>query len=286
MKKISLIVSIVLFAVLVFGSSLFGIKSYAATKNTSPTAEEENELGALIAYRDSLIKSGASESDIAYANAAIAGQQQLIAQKQAEAAEQLAMENARKVQEAAELAKQKAQEEAIKQYEEALKKAGIKSATGVIFVGDSRFVQMHETLGETGAKYIAQNAQGYKWFSETAIPKIDACVGKGIKIVINLGVNDPGNADKYVALVNAKAAEWIKKGAKVYYATVNPVWENPYTTEEQVKMINSKLISGLKGVKIIDTHNFLMNNGYKLKDGLHYDGPTYLTIYNYIMGNL
>lgn len=280
-KLILMAMFITIFAV--FGNGVT-VYSYAATK--SVTATEEKELNELIKYRDRLIKSGGSEADIAFANSAIECQQQLIASKQAEAESAKAQETAVKAQEEAAKMAAKAQAEALKQYEAALKKAGIPMANGVILVGDSRFVQMHEAMGETGAKYFAQNAQGYKWFSETAIPNIDKCVGKGIKVVINLGVNDPGNADKYVALVNAKAAEWTAKGAKVYYATVNPVWDNPYTTEDQVKMINNKLITGLQGVKIIDTHTYLMNNGYKLRDGLHYDVPTYQAIYTYIINNL
>ena len=163
-----------------------------------------------------------------------------------------------------------------------------KSATAFpfIFVGDSRMVQMHEALGNTGVLYIAENAKGYDWFVEKAIPQIDSSCGKGSRIVINLGVNDPGNADKYVAMVNAKAAEWTAKGAKVYYALVNPVWDNPYTTEDQVVSINNKLAAGLVGVKILDTHTYLVNNGYRLIDGLHYDGPTYASLYSYILSNI
>ena len=156
----------------------------------------------------------------------------------------------------------------------------------VIFVGDSRMVQMHEALGNTGVLYIAENAKGYDWFVEKAIPQIDSSCGKGSRIVINLGVNDPGNADKYVAMVNAKASEWTAKGAKVYYALVNPVWDNPYTTEDQVVAINNKLAAGLVGVKILDTHTYLVNNGYRLIDGLHYDGPTYASLYSYILSNI
>lgn len=277
MKKTVISILVLLFALCAAVSSVSVVSAYAATKSTK--TNEEKELDALIKYRDDLIKTGASEADIAFANQAIECQQQLLANMQAAAV-------AAKAQAEASKAAAKTQEDLIKQYEAALKKAGIPLANGVILVGDSRFVQMHEAMGETGAKYFAQNAQGYKWFSETAIPNIDKCVGKGIKIVINLGVNDPGNADKYVALVNAKAAEWTAKGAKVYYATVNPVWDNPYTSEEQVKMINNKLVSGLQGVKIIDTHTYLMNNGYKLRDGLHYDVPTYQAIYTYIINNL
>ena len=160
----------------------------------------------------------------------------------------------------------------------------VKAVAGVIFVGDSRVVQMQGWVGANNCTWIAENSRGYKWFSENAIPRIDSCVGRGSKILINLGVNDPGNIQNYLALVNAKAEEWTGKGATVYYASVNPVWENPYTTEDQVKYFNAQLQSGLSGkVRFIDSHSYLESSGYGLVDGLHYTGDTYQNLYAYYM---
>lgn len=246
-------------------SSIFTLDVEARAKKKAAVTEEEQQVIDLTAYRDMLIQQGASQEEIDYANKAI----------------EIATAEAEKAKAAAEA--QKAYEAQVK----AMQKSGTKNiAYPFIFVGDSRMVQMHDALGNTGVLYIAENAKGYDWFVEKAIPQIDSACGKGSRIVINLGVNDPGNADKYVAMVNAKAAEWTAKGAKVYYATVNPVWDNPYTTEDQVISINNKLVSGLVGVKIIDTHTYLVNNGYRLIDGLHYDGPTYASLYSYILSNI
>lgn len=160
----------------------------------------------------------------------------------------------------------------------------VKNVSGVILVGDSRFVQMQENVGANSCTWIAENAKGYKWFEENAVPRIDGCVGKGSKILINLGVNDPGNHQKYLALVNAKAAEWTALGATVYYASVNPVWENPYVTEEQVEYFNSQMQSGLSAnVHWIDSHSYITSVGYKLVDGLHYNSETYQNLYAYFM---
>ena len=279
MKKFKGLIRIAAFMILVLvisTSSIFTMDVEAKAKKKAAVTEEEQHVLDLIAYRDMLIQQGASQEEIDFANKAIE-----IATAEAEAAKAAA--------EAAEAA-QKEAEKTQKAYEaqvKAMQKSGTKNvAFPFIFVGDSRMVQMHEALGNTGVLYIAESAKGYDWFVEKAIPQIDSACGKGSRIVINLGVNDPGNADKYVAMVNAKAAEWTAKGAKVYYATVNPVWENPYTTEEEVVSINNKLVSGLVGVKIIDTHTYLVNNGYKLIDGLHYDGPTYASIYSYILNSI
>lgn len=163
----------------------------------------------------------------------------------------------------------------------------VKNAAGVIMVGDSRFVQMQQSIGENSCTWIAENGKGYDWFRETAVAKIDGCVGTGSKVLINLGVNDPGHVKDYVELVNAKAAEWVGKGAQVYYASVNPVWENPYTTEEQVQYFNSQMQAGLSGdVHWIDSHSYLDGAGYKLVDGLHFDAETYQSLYAYFMGCL
>lgn len=157
---------------------------------------------------------------------------------------------------------------------------------GVIMVGDSRCVEMQTAVGGGGCSWICENGKGYKWFVETAIPRFDQYVGRGTKVVICLGVNDPGNANNYVAMVNAKAAEWAQRGATTYYVSVNPVWENPYTTQQQVDTFNQTVAPSLSGVRWIDTHSWLVTNGYRLRDGLHYDDPTYVNIFNVIMGSL
>ncbi len=156
-----------------------------------------------------------------------------------------------------------------------------KVVASTIFVGDSRFVQMHEAVGETGVTWICENSKGYKWFEENAVPRIDNLVGKGTKILINLGVNDPEHHYSYINLVNGKAAEWTQKGATVYYASVNPVWDNPYTTKEEVITFNSKVSAGLVGVHWIDSYTFLNENGYRIVDGLHYAPETSAVLYNY-----
>lgn len=160
----------------------------------------------------------------------------------------------------------------------------VENVAGVIFVGDSRFVQMKNSVGQNPCTWIAESSKGYKWFNETAVERIDNCVGNGSKIVINLGVNDPGNLQKYLTLVNAKAEEWTSKGATVYYSSVNPVSQNRFVTEEQVENFNSQLQSGLsENVHWIDSHSYLNSIGYSLVDGLHYDSETCRNLYAYYM---
>lgn len=164
--------------------------------------------------------------------------------------------------------------------------AAVTAPAGVIMVGDSRCVQMQAAVGGGGCSWVCENSKEYTWFSETAIPKFDQYVGKGTKVVINMGVNDPEHYRQYVELVNVKAAEWAQRGAKTYFVSVNPVWTNPYTEQADVDTFNANVPGMLSGVTWIDTSSWLNTNGYRLVDGLHYDDPTYVNIFNLIMGSL
>ena len=162
----------------------------------------------------------------------------------------------------------------------------VTAPAGVLIIGDSRCVQMRDVSGGGGCSWICEKAKGYTWFESNALPRADESIGKGTKVVIALGVNDVGNVNNYASLINYKAAEWAARGAKTYFVSVNPVWENPYVTEEQVQNFNATLQPQLIGVKWIDTHTYLMNNGYSMVDGMHFDDATNLKVFQLIVGSL
>ena len=157
-------------------------------------------------------------------------------------------------------------------------------AAGLVFIGDSRFVQMEEAVGENPFVWIAENSKGLDWFEEKGAPRADAVIGAGTKVLINLGVNDVRNADRYVSYFNQKAAEWTLRGAVVYYASVNPVWTNPYVTKEQVEAFNQKLRTELAPCIIwLDSYSWIQAAGMRIVDGLHYDEATYRNLYAFYM---
>ena len=162
----------------------------------------------------------------------------------------------------------------------------VTAPAGVLMIGDSRCVQMRDITGGGGCSWICQKAKGYSWFESTAIPQADEIVGKGTKVVIAMGVNDVDNVYNYANLINLKAAEWAARGAKTYFVSVNPVWENPYVTEDQVVAFNSTMASSLIGVRWIDTHSYLIANGYTMVDGMHFDDATNLRVFQAIVGSL
>ncbi len=170
--------------------------------------------------------------------------------------------------------------------EEATETAAPVEPSDVLIIGDSRSVMMKNATGGGGCSWICKIGKGYKWFESTAIPEADTMIGEGTRVVIALGVNDIGNVNKYARLVNAKAEEWAAKGAVTYFVSVNPVQNITRVTEDQVVFFNSVIQSQLVNVRWIDTHSYLMNNGYVLTDGLHFDNATSKAVFQVIMSSL
>ncbi len=158
----------------------------------------------------------------------------------------------------------------------------------IVFIGDSRFVLMEQEVnavaGSNPWAWVAEGGRGYDWFVETGLPRADAAIGTGTKVVINLGVNDVRNVEKYLTLWNQKAAEWTVRGAVVYFSSVNPVWTNPYVTQEQVEAFNLRMQTGLAPyVHWLDSYHYIQANGCRIVDGLHYDQATSLKLYDYYL---
>ncbi len=200
--------------------------------------------------------------------------------------EAAAMEAIKQQQEAAQAQQQQAAAAPQQNVQQAPAPAPAMPPAGILFIGDSRCVQMREAVGGGNSSWICENSKGYQWLVDKAIGQADECVGKGTKVVVCLGVNDTENCNKYAELINAKAAEWAGRGAKTYFVSVNPVTENPYRTEPEVENFNASIVGQLSGVRWIDTHSVLVNNGYRMVDGLHYDADTYVYIFNLIVGSL
>lgn len=194
---------------------------------------------------------------------------------------QMQTQAAAAAQEAA-LAAQKAQIEAL-----ALQQPAV--AAGVVFIGDSRMVTLKEAVeGEYGVcpvAVVAECGSRYEWFHDSAIPQADRIIGKGSKIVINMGVNDLHDADKYAKDVNFWAAVWSARGAQVYYASVNPVWANSFgMTKEKVDAFNASLRSQLIPQVIwMDSNTYLTQHGFHAYDGLHYKEDTNLILYHFYL---
>ena len=187
---------------------------------------------------------------------------------------------------------------------------GNSPASKVLFLGDSRTVQMYANktgnwttcnyssggVHEVGNDiYVAEGAQGIDWMKSTGIPVATRFFQRGTAIVILMGVNNvcwdgctDNSADKaaqmYLDYINSNASTWKKNGSSLYFVSVNPCDGAKYEKmNPTIVRFNEQMKSGLdSSVGYIDTHSYLINNGYQTTDGLHYDKETYDKIYDYI----
>lgn len=155
---------------------------------------------------------------------------------------------------------------------------------GILFIGDSRTCQMRDSTGGAGCGWVCQYGADFGWFNDTGVPTADPMIGAGTKVVICMGVNDPGSLYSYARLTNEKAAEWVARGAKVYYVSLNPV-DHPYEDKIiPIDSFNATMPGMLANVYWIDTYNVVKQGGYVLEDGIHYDAAGNINIFNMIIG--
>jgi uncharacterized protein YraI len=156
--------------------------------------------------------------------------------------------------------------------------------TPLVFVGDSRTVQMQMAVGSSDKAYIAKIGEGYSWFKNTALSEIPSYAGPGTTMIINFGVNDLANASKYINLVNSNIDAWTEAGITVYYAAVTPVGNCSSVSNAQIESFNARLQSELDPrVQWIDGYTYLSQAGFSTSDGLHYNNDTYRSLYSYYM---
>ena len=148
----------------------------------------------------------------------------------------------------------------------------------IIFVGDSRFVGMFMYV-DSDATVIAEIGKGYKWLIDTADPELRAALTDDSIVIFNLGVNDLGNAAKYVDYINNLQAEF--PNITIYYMSVNPV-EQTTVSNESIDSFNEIISNGITAT-YLDTNTYLQENGFSTTDGLHYSKETYISIYDYVV---
>ena len=68
---------------------------------------------------------------------------------------------------------------------------------------------------------ILSCGKGLDWFEEKGVQRAEAVIGTGTIVLINLGVNDVRNIDRYITFFNQKAAEWTLRGAVVYLSLIH-----------------------------------------------------------------
>ena len=134
------------------------------------------------------------------------------------------------------------------------------SADKVVWVGDSRTVGMN-LIYNNSLDVVAKSAMGYNWMIQNKSGFINR---RGYNIVVNMGVNDLYQIDKYIAFYNSLSDEFLTEN-NVYFMSVNPVDEIKQlsygynSSNSAISNFNSKIKSKLNSkIKYIDTYNYMM----------------------------
>jgi len=169
-----------------------------------------------------------------------------------------------------------------------------------IYVGDSRTFGMHQVIGDDGASWISFPGTRFDAFLNSATPLIDDMSLSGKQIIILYGINDittygaKTTFDYYNNFLKTKGQEWIKKGAKVYFANLvgvnydlcisspgTPAYSVDHTNSE-VNSFNSMMSSFPSNIKKVKINV----SGNPFYDGIHYNIETCQSVYSQINGQL
>lgn len=170
--------------------------------------------------------------------------------------------------------------------------SNIKSNGSTIYMGDSRTNGMKNTGLDSNEQVIAKDGGNYKDFlNHMAEAKNKLSGNKTYNVVLNYGVNDLGNVDKYCS----KYKEFISsvdKGNTFYIVSVNPVRRNSNltgATNSSIETFNKKIescISGITNAKYCDVYSSAnldtWEKSYIDKSDIHYTTEGYKYIYSKI----
>lgn len=156
------------------------------------------------------------------------------------------------------------------------------SNTNAMFVGDSRTVGMNKYgIIDNSYEVIAKVGEGYDYLQDNLTRILSAT---NSNIIINLGVNDLGNVNKYIGTYRA-LSNLVDSSNNIYIVSVNPVEDYPTVTNEQIEAFNLKikeLCDSTDRLNYIDTYSIIKNETGYTVDGLHYNKACYTEIYNLI----
>lgn len=170
--------------------------------------------------------------------------------------------------------------------------SNIKSNGSTIYMGDSRTNGMKNTGLDSNEQAIAKDGGNYNDFLNHMTEAKNKLSGnKTYNVVLNYGVNDLGNVDKYCS----KYKEFISsvdKGNSFYIVSVNPVRRNSNktgATNSSIETFNEKIescISDITNAKYCDVYNSASldtwEESYIRSDDIHYTTDGYKFIHSKI----
>ena len=155
----------------------------------------------------------------------------------------------------------------------------------LLYVGDERILDMKEYIQSTTVKFIGHEKADYNWLSSTGRGQINNKISEDNQIkyvVINLGLYDLDNADKYINIMNSLISSNDK--IKYLFMSIGPVREGQAPkemTRERINTFNNKMKNRL-GERYIDITEAVGTN-FTSSDGIKYDGTTYRAIHSAVL---
>ena len=148
------------------------------------------------------------------------------------------------------------------------------------WIGDSRTVGLAEYYD---INYSGIVGCGYDFLSQY----IDSFAEiRNLNVIINLGVNDLNNYDKYLETLNNMPQEFYDNN-NLYFLSINPCNGNYSYLNTDINTFNNNMLMNLrKEYTFLDCNSYLKSVGFVTTDGLHYDEITYTDIYDFVIYNI
>lgn len=162
----------------------------------------------------------------------------------------------------------------------------------LIFVGDSRMVELSDLAADDNTQYIAKCGIGVNWLERRGYPKLLKAAKRteGKKAVIFfIGINDTFNVNRYITALNSYYKPLKEQNCDVYFLSLTPTTSSgktPSKSTASVQVFNAKMKKGLKkGIRYLDIFSYF-RWGINSVDGVHYTDSSYGSIHNYCMRRL
>lgn len=156
----------------------------------------------------------------------------------------------------------------------------------LIWAGDSRTIGMKNALANDNI-YIGESGEGYEWLSKTGLPQIKDAIAKHptTPVILNFGVNDYDNLDRYLTLYQKLVADYPK--TPFYFLSVNPIEPTmcDAISNEEIRDFNQHLKETFPD-SYLDSFTYLMINQVMPVDGVHYSEEDYGLIFDYVVQQL
>ncbi|MBQ5431281.1 MAG: hypothetical protein IIU28_06485 [Lachnospiraceae bacterium] len=156
--------------------------------------------------------------------------------------------------------------------------------TGIIYIGDSRFVGMNDVChidSNSNRFVVAKVGQGLSWLKREGLPQAQQIVSSNpslhhFKYVICLGVNDLADIEGYKEVYRQ-----LSQDHDLTLVSVGPVGNYPGLSNVDIESFNQQLkdLCSECSIPYIDDYTVLTTEGYQTQDGLHYKDAVYQRIY-------